>query len=69
MTTDLEQIDGIEQLEKAPAGSQPFTRRYYIDNAEELIRDAKALPVREQHCIVPLKGWPKRIYRKPEAKD
>jgi hypothetical protein len=69
MTIELEQIDGIEQLEKAPPGSQPFTRRYYLDNAEDLVRDAKALPVREQHCIVPRDGWPKRIFRKPEGKQ
>jgi len=63
----IEAIDGIEQMESPLEGSRPFTRVYYRDGANDLIAAAKALPVRGNHFIAPVNGWPKRIYRRPEA--
>lgn len=64
---DLPEIDGLEQLDTAPPGSRPFQKRYYRDELESLVKDARALPVRELHVIAPRIGWPKRIYRKPSG--
>ena len=63
----LPEIDGIEQVDQPPAGSTPFATIYYRDKAQELTATALALPVRENHCIAPRVGWPKRIYRKPDT--
>lgn len=60
-------IEGIEQLPEPPDGSKPFTRVYYRDSADALVKAASSLPVRENHFISPEVGWPKRIYRKPES--
>ena len=66
----LPPIDGIEQLAEPIDGSKRFTRWYYADNAADLVEDVTALPIRENHFIAPLLGWPKSIYRKPtEAKS
>lgn len=69
MSDQIQPIDGIEQLDAIPAGAQPFTKIYYRDMEEDLVATVKALPVREWHVIVPLNGWPKRIYRRADSGD
>jgi hypothetical protein len=60
----LPEIEGVDQLDKAPEGSKAFTKTYYSDAADELIERVRSLPNRAVHCIVPRIGWPKFIYRR-----
>lgn len=64
-TETLPEIDGVEQLAEPTPGSKPFTKIYYRELSSALVADVSKLPVRENHFIAPVVGWPKRIYRKP----